>query len=76
MRSPRRPPLPIINFGRFRIDYPRRDLPLKENLKFFAFVAVLVLLFALLYKCQARWLQARNERAASPDPRALISINP
>jgi hypothetical protein len=67
---------PIVNFGRFRIDYPSRDRSLKENLKFVAFVAVLFVIFMLLYQLQVRWLTARNEREAMPDPRALLSTKP
>ncbi|MCS6771101.1 MAG: hypothetical protein NZ740_03655 [Kiritimatiellae bacterium] len=72
---PRTPP-PIINYGRFRLDFPSRNRPLKDNLKFAAFVIVLVLLFSLLYQFQARWLRAQNERASIPDPRALLSVQP
>jgi hypothetical protein len=77
MKSSRRRVLPpIVNFGRFRIDYPSRDRSVKDNLKFVAFVAVLVVIFMLLYQLQARWLMARNERAAMPDPRALLTTTP
>lgn len=72
----RRTPPPIINYGRFRLDFPSRERPLKENLKFFAFVGALVLLFLLLYQLQARWLRFQNERAFAPDPRALLSTRP
>ncbi len=67
---------PIVNFGKFRIDYPSRERSLKENLKFVAFVAVLFAIFMLLYQFQARWLTAQNERAAMPDPRALLKTAP
>lgn len=77
MKAPRsRTMPPIVNFGKFRIDYPSRDRSLKENLKFVAFVAVLFAIFMLLYQFQARWLRAQNERAAMPDPRVLLSTKP
>ncbi len=61
-RSRSRPTPPIINFGKFRIDFPSRDRSLKENLKFAAFVAVLLLIFVFLYQCQAELLTSRNAR--------------
>lgn len=62
---------PIINFGKLRVDFPSRDRSLKENLKFVAFVGVLLLIFVLLYQVQARWLTERNARALSPNLKSL-----
>ncbi len=72
MKQPRtRPTPPIINFGKLRIDYPSRERPLKENLKFVAFVAVLLVVFILLYQVQAHFLMQRNVRETAPDLRTL-----
>lgn len=57
---------PIINFGKLRVDFPSRERPLKDNLKFVAFVVVLLAIFLLLYQVQASWLTSRNARAATP----------
>lgn len=62
---------PIINFGKLRIDYPSRERSLKDNLKFVAFVVVLLLIFILLYQVQAHFLMQRNAREATPDLRTL-----
>lgn len=57
---------PIINFGRFRIDWPGRERSLAENLKFLGFVAVLLVIFILLGQLQFRWLSNQNSRSAMP----------
>jgi hypothetical protein len=57
---------PIINFGRFRIDWPSRERTLAENLRFLAFVGVLLLIFVLLGQLQFRWLASQNSRSAMP----------
>jgi hypothetical protein len=57
---------PIINFGRFRIDWPSREHSLADNLKFAAFVALLLVIFALLSQCQSRWLMSQNIRSQTP----------
>ena len=62
---------PIINFGKLRIDYPSRERSLKDNLKFVAFVVVLLLIFVLLYQVQARFLMQRNARETAPNLRTL-----
>ncbi|HMP77734.1 MAG TPA: hypothetical protein PKE12_15670 [Kiritimatiellia bacterium] len=72
MRTRRQRALPpIINFGKFRIDFPSRERSFKDNLKFAGFVVVLLLIFLLLYQVQANWLTARNAREAAPDLRTL-----
>lgn len=65
--SRRRATPPIINFGKLRIDFPSRERPLKDNLKFAAFVAVLLAIFLLLYQFQASWLTSRNAREVTPN---------
>ncbi|MCO5044373.1 MAG: hypothetical protein J5I99_03320 [Verrucomicrobia bacterium] len=70
-RSRSRPTPPIINFGKFRVDFPSRDRSLVENLKFAAFVALLLGVFLLLYQCQASWLTSRNARQTSIDIKSL-----
>ena len=64
---------PIINFGKFRVDFPSRERPLKDNLKFAGFVVVLLLIFVLLYQVQANWLTSRNAREAAPDIRTFAA---
>jgi len=44
---------------------------MKENLKFFIFLALLLVIFIALYQVQARLLTQRNAREVTPDFRAL-----
>lgn len=62
---------PIINYGKLRVDFPSRSRPMKENLKFFIFLALLLAIFIALYQVQARLLTQRNAREVTPDFRAL-----
>lgn len=65
---------PIINFGRFRIDWPGRERSLADNLKFAGFVAVLLAIFVLLSHLQARWLTRHNARSLTPDAKAIEAV--
>jgi hypothetical protein len=65
---------PIINFGRFRIDWPSRERTLVENLRFVGFVIVLLLIISLLTQMQFRWLTQRNARSAIPTVPAANGI--
>ncbi len=57
---------PIVNVGRICIDWPTRDRSRANLLKFFAFIALLLGLFALLYAVQAQWLMSMNSRKMAP----------
>lgn len=62
---------PIINIGRLRVDWPSRERTLAENMKFVAFVVVLLAVFFLLSNLQARWLTVQNAKSQTPDQKLV-----
>lgn len=65
---------PIINIGRLRVDWPGFDRTLGENLKFVAFVVLLMAIFLLLSNLQARWLMSQNARRQAPDQKIVAPL--